>query len=473
MPEEKDSRSFLIPIELIKKSPLRVKQYIHPWYKPRPYIRQIEEKIMAAKLAPPGAKVKRRFAIRLAPRAGKTEYVSKALASYLLGNWPDEEGIICSYNSRKALNYSAKIREVFLEPKFQSLFGVRLKPDTRSKERWEIEGHRGGLTAAGFGGAMTGEGADFIIGDDVFKNYEEAFSKIVRDSRWNEIHGTLLNRVNSENAIIIFVGYSWHPDDVFGRIKKSEIENDTPEHLRFEFLDFPVLNDDGTVLEGYPFSLEHVEQKRRESPVMFDAQYLMRPRSESAYMFDRKSVTMVDELPFEIDEDGNKVIVKPLRKVRYYDYAFKTKEASDYTATALIYKYKDRSILVHVDWWKLSVMDTIRKTKEYALKDGVETYIAGESNTGQDAIIQALQADTDLSNYTIRGIQTTTDKQVRAMPWILRANAGIFQFLRAEWNGRFFAIAEEFGVGAEIDDPIDAVSGAWQMAGDPIDGGYF
>jgi hypothetical protein len=118
-------------------------------------------------------------------------------------------------------------------------------------------------------------------------------------------------------------------------------------------------------------------------------------------------------------------------------------------------------------------MDTLRKTKEYAKEDGVDVYIGGECNTGQDAIIQALQADPDLQNHTIKGIATTTDKQVRAMPWILRANAGIFQFLRASWNNKFFGIAAEFGVGSEIDDPIDGVSGAWQMAGDPLDGGYF
>jgi phage terminase large subunit-like protein len=472
-PTQTPGGGFIIPAHLIKSSPLRVKQYVHPWYQPRQYIRVIEEKILAAKLAPKDSKVKRRFAIRIPPRGGKTEYISKALTSYFLANWPDEEVILISYNARKALNYSSKVREMFVNPRFASLFGVALKQDTRSKERWEIEGHRGGLTAAGFGGAITGEGANDIVIDDPFKNHEEAFSAAVRESRWNEFNSTVMNRVNDEYAIIILVGYSWHPDDLFGRIKRNEIEQETPEHLRFEFIDFPAIGPDGKVLADYPFSLEHLEQKKRESEVMFSAQYMMNPLSDSAYKFTRDGLVIIDELPFVVDDQGNKKPVIPLRQVRYYDWAFKTKEASDFSATARLNKYESRSVAMSIEWWKSSVPETIARVKANAKADGPDVWIGGESNTGQDAIIQALQADPELSGYTIIGIPTVADKQVRAMPWILRAQSGILQFLLGTWNNKFFSVAEQFGVIEGIKDPIDALSGAWQMAGDPIGGGYF
>lgn len=464
---------FLIPAHLIKKSPLRVKQYVHPWYKTRPYIAEIERRILAAKMAPSGAKVKRRFAIRVPPRGGKTEYISKTLTAYFLANWPDEEVILISYNARKALNYSAKVREMFVEPRFASLFGVALKPETRSKERWEIEGHRGGLTAAGFGGAITGEGADFIVIDDPFKNHEEAFSPAVRESRWNELNSTVLNRVNSENAIIIIVGYSWHPDDLFGRIVRSEIDRDTPEHMRFEFLDFPVMDAEGNVLPGYPFSKEHVEQKRRESEVMFAAQYMQTPMADSAYKFSRDGIIRVSALPTEAGPDGTQIPIIPLRRVRYYDWAFKTKEKNDHTATARLDKHISRSILLDVDWWKMSTPDTIARVKDIAKAEGPGVWIGGESNAGQDAIIQTLQSDPDLAGYTIIGIPTVNDKEVRALPWILRAQGGILQFLEGPRLDKFLTIAEQFGIIEGMDDPIDAVSGAWQMAGDPVGGGYF
>lgn len=469
-----EAHYFYVPADFIKKSPLRVKRYVQPWYQPRPYLRIIEKKIMEARLAKPFSKVRRRFAIQLPPRSGKTEFVSKSIPSYFLGRWPDDEIIICSYNARKALNYSSKIREIFQLPKFQNLFDVKLKPDTRSKERWEIDEHRGGLTAAGFGGAITGEGGNLIAVDDPYKNHEEAFSKTIRDSRWNEFNDTLLTRVNDENAIIILVGYPWHPDDIFGRIKKQEIEQNTPDHLRFEFLTFPVLNEDGTVLDGYPFSLEHVQQMRRSmGETMFSAIYMMKPKSEAEYILDRKKCTIINELPHEIGKDGKKILIQPLRKVRYYDFAFKTKAQNDATATALIYKYDGFSVLVEVRWWKTNIPETMQEIKKIAKQDGPDVYIGGENNTGQDAIIQTLQADRDLNEYTIIGIPTATDKVVRAMPWILRSQNGILKFLRAEWNDPFFSLAEEFGIGGEIDDPIDAVSGAWKMAGDPADNGYF
>jgi hypothetical protein len=60
-----------------------------------------------------------------------------------------------------------------------------VRADSKAADRWEIEGHGGGMQTAGAGGAILGKGANLFIVDDPVKNAEEALSPTYRQKVWD------------------------------------------------------------------------------------------------------------------------------------------------------------------------------------------------------------------------------------------------------------------------------------------------
>ena len=100
-----------------------------------------------------------RLMILMPPRHGKSELASRMFPAWHLGHNPDHEIIACSYNVSLAMSFSRKVKEVFNDPAYQSVFQTRLHPDFQANEEWGILGTRGGYVAAGVGGGITGKGA--------------------------------------------------------------------------------------------------------------------------------------------------------------------------------------------------------------------------------------------------------------------------------------------------------------------------
>jgi len=110
----------------------------------------------------------KRLMVFMPPRHGKSEVVSKKFPAWYLGRNPDKEIIISSYAAELAYDFSRIARNTFREwgPR---LWGLNLADDSGAVGRWGIQGHRGGLTAAGVGGPITGRGANVAIIDDPIK----------------------------------------------------------------------------------------------------------------------------------------------------------------------------------------------------------------------------------------------------------------------------------------------------------------
>lgn len=111
----------------------------------------------------------------LPPRGGKSEVSSKKFPAWYLGRNPDSEVILSTYAADLSYDFSRIARETLREwgP---TLWGTSVSTDSSSVSKWGIKGHRGGLTAAGVGGPITGRGASVAIIDDPVKNAEEASS---------------------------------------------------------------------------------------------------------------------------------------------------------------------------------------------------------------------------------------------------------------------------------------------------------
>ncbi|MDD5486883.1 MAG: phage terminase large subunit, partial [Dehalococcoidales bacterium] len=100
-----------------------------------------------------------RLMVFLPPRHGKSEVVSKKFPAWYLGRNPKKEIILTSYAADLSLDHSRIARDTAREQWEKLWPGVKLSKDSGSAERWTITRTRGGLTAAGVGGAITGRGA--------------------------------------------------------------------------------------------------------------------------------------------------------------------------------------------------------------------------------------------------------------------------------------------------------------------------
>jgi len=208
----------------------------------KPHLQLINEKLLGVA----GGWVKR-LLIQLPPRHGKSEFVSHYFPVWFLGNHPDDPVILASYEADFAATWGRKARNTFAEwgPE---VFGLELSPDSSATARWGIEGHRGGMSTAGVGGAISGKGAKCFLIDDPVKNYEQAQSQIYRDKIWDWYRSTAYTRLEPDGVIILIMT-RWNEDDLAGRILAGQDDED-PEP--WDVVSLPAIAEENDLLGRKP-----------------------------------------------------------------------------------------------------------------------------------------------------------------------------------------------------------------------------
>jgi len=177
----------------------------------------------------------KRLMVFMPPRHGKSEVISKKFPAWYLGRNPDNEIIMVSYAADLVLDHS-KIARDTLKEWGQKIFGVTVAKDSGAADRWTLTKHRGGLTASGVGGPITGRGAHVAIIDDPVKNQEDADSETIRHKTWEWYKTTLRTRLAPGGAIVL-VMTRWHEDDLAGRLLKHASEDE--EGSKWEIISIP------------------------------------------------------------------------------------------------------------------------------------------------------------------------------------------------------------------------------------------
>jgi len=140
--------------------------------------------------------------------------------AWYLGRNPDKEIITCSYSGDLAVDFGGKTRDVIDDPQYQGIFDLKLKQDSKSKNKWQTN-NGGSYTSVGIGGAITGRGANILIIDDPLKNREEAESKVIRDKVWSWYTSTAYTRLEKDASVIVIMT-RWHMDDLVGRLLEAD-----------------------------------------------------------------------------------------------------------------------------------------------------------------------------------------------------------------------------------------------------------
>jgi hypothetical protein len=172
----------------------------------------------------------KKMIVQMPPQHGKSEGSSRKLPAYMLGIDPDKRICICSYAATIARDFNRDVQRIIDTSSYRELF-----PDTylngsdavtgsnnylRNSDVIEMVGHKGSLRVVGRGGALTSKTIDVSILDDVYKDYKEGNSPVVRNAAWKWYTTVVRSRLhNKSQELIVFT--RWHDDDLIGRIEKS------------------------------------------------------------------------------------------------------------------------------------------------------------------------------------------------------------------------------------------------------------
>lgn len=302
-----------------------------------------------------------RLMLFVPPRHGKSEIASRIFPAWHLGRNPRHEVIACSYAGSLANDFSRKVRGLFRDPSFQTVFPeAALAKDSQSVEQWSTA-QGGGYVAAGVGGPITGRGAHVLIIDDPLKNREDAESDSTRQGIWDWYTSTAYTRLAPGGGVIL-IQTRWHDDDLGGRLLQAQ---DNGEGDEWRVVRYPAIaeydelfRDQGEALhpDRYPIgALNRI--KRTVGPRDWSALYQQNPVADDGDYFKK------DDFQWYKRQD-----LPPLEEMNFYtawDLAIGQKEMNDFTVGITVgVDRKDDIYVVDVQRGRWGSLDIVEKMIE-------------------------------------------------------------------------------------------------------------
>lgn len=267
----------------------------------------------------------KRLMIFMPPRHGKSMSTTETFPSWYLGRNPEKSVIETSYSASLAQRFGKANREKLREYG-KSVFGVELSHEHAATTEFELHNHRGGMVSTGYGGSVTGKGADLLIIDDPIKNRQEAESPTFRNRIWTEYQNTLYTRLHPGGAVVLILT-RWDEDDLAGRLLNSDygaVED-------WEIIKLPAICNDpeNDLLQreiGETLWPEHgfdqawaKTQKAAVGIYAWEALYQQRPSPPQDGIFRRDWFKRYNKLPYTFDQ-----------MLQSWDLAFEGSSTSDY-----------------------------------------------------------------------------------------------------------------------------------------------
>lgn len=172
----------------------------------------------------------KKLIVQCPPQHGKSEGSSRKLPSFMLGLDPDKRISIGSYSTIIARDFNRDVQRIIDTKEYRELFPKTFLSGSnvvtmanhylRNSEVIEMVGRKGSLRVVGRGGSLTSKTVDVSILDDVYKDYSEGNSPVVREAAWKWYTTVVRTRLHNESQeLIVFT--RWHDDDLIGRLEKS------------------------------------------------------------------------------------------------------------------------------------------------------------------------------------------------------------------------------------------------------------
>lgn len=399
--------------------------------------------------------------VKVHPRAGKSEILSQKLTAHFIGAFPDNDVMICCYNSSLAEKNSKYARNVLSTLKYKELYGdLEVEGGV---QQWNIKGHRGMVTASGLISGITGHGYTLGLLDDYMAGRETAESQTIRDKTWEEFTNSFLTR-RAPVSITIVLATQWHVDDIIGRIEKK-LNPDSDQYdenfPHFKIVSFPATNGEGDVwvertqtekahwehqkweyLFPERFTPEFYKQQRASlGDYAFASLYQCNPQIRGGNFFDTSKVQIHDNV-----EDFPKT-----RFYRLWDLAHTEKQTQkadpDWTSGTLLTYTKIDGLwhlwIKHVARVRAKATERDRLIHSATDRDGQGVAVAVENSLDSKDAVVTLQ-EILKGKRTVIPLNIRMDKVARAGCVQPIFEAGHVHILRGDWNLDWFTEVKGF-----------------------------
>lgn len=254
----------------------------------------------------------KKLIISCQPQIGKSEASSRLLPSFLLGLNPDLKIVICSYNADQAKSFNRDVQRIVNSDAYKAVFpdtffnNGRMRMDNVYQCNSEVSepvGRNGFVRAVGRNGALTGKSVDIAILDDIYKDFNEANSALIREQAFKWFSTVVRTRMhNDSQEIIVFT--RWHEDDIIGKLQKSGeriVEAKSWEDIAnvprdtWVMVNFPAFKvgapteldprQEGDVVWETKHSKQQLLEAQALDPVQFQCLYQGNPLSEESKLY--------------------------------------------------------------------------------------------------------------------------------------------------------------------------------------------
>ena len=395
------------------------------------------------------------------PRHGKTELATKRMAAWYSGRHPTHDIAVASYSDTMAEDFGADTRWILNSPQHKQVFpAYRLRRGGAAKHN--IQNDQGGrLFFVGRGGALTGRGMHLGLGDDLFKDHEEARSQAIRDQAWNWFTKVFMTRRMGPKLIILTMT-RWHSDDIIGRITDKENPHfNATEAAKWKIIKLPAIAEDNDPAGRAPneplwpedFGLDFLESQQRLDPLGFAALYQQSPTVADGTYFRRENLEpyryRLEDLP---------------KDLRYYcasDHAVGTRQRNDPSCFGKIGIDAQNNIYVLEAFWERASADrAVEAMLEMGRGDRKPLIWFAEKGHISSSIGPFLfKRMQETGTYiAVREIVPKQDKVQRAQSIIARSAMGKLKFPKGlAWADRAIEELLAFDAGLH-DDFVDMLS---------------
>lgn len=441
-------------------TPSALYRVLNPRAVDTPALRLIDQYLMAAERG----EIKR-LAIALGPQEGKSERVSRTFQLWSLLRNPDRRLVLASYQDEIATRWGRAVRNDILTHDGTDGtvdLGLRLREDTRAVDRWQLDGHAGGMVTAGIAGALTGRPADMLTIDDPFKDKAAARSRTVRQQVKDFWTATAVPRL-APGAPVVVVHTRWHEADLIGWLLKEQ--GDEWTYLNIPALaqqNDPLGREPGVWLESARGRTAVQWQRTREEvgESDFAALYQGSPTPIEGGLFQRSAFRHYQRTgdPWSVQLPNRLVNIRHGFRFATVDLAASKKSSADWTVCAA-WCMSSTGELILLDLVRVQVdpaqhWDKIRPlVQRWDMKLYVEA-----SQFGTDLIYTAGREGAALDKLV-----ADTDKYTRAVPAARRIAQGQVWFpADAHWLAELEDELAEFPTG-QHDDQVDVVAYAHRV----------
>ena len=411
-------------------------------------------------------------AISMPPRHGKSYLVSEHLPAWFLSSYPQYSVLLASYEADFAQEWSGKVRDHLTD---HPEFGVTVAGGRNAaKRKFDLDGERGYMKAAGAGGPLTGSGGQLIIVDDPIKNAQDAMSAIERENLDNWWHSTLYTRRepwdDGTPGRTILMATRWHSDDLMGRrVPTVPVLGDQWALLNLQAIFEPNENQQVDPLGRAPgealcperFPIEELLSVKESNARWFQAMYQGEPDLEEGNLIQRpfNYYTLSDGIYTSRDDNGAEahVTVESCHRFATLDPAGTDKNYSDFTVMCVfdVTDESPRRLLLHaVEKVKMDQSEHERRVLEWYKQYDLSSLHVEDKTFGKNIISRL----TGKPGVIVQRLKADTNKVWRALPIDYEIKSGLLWFPKdAVWLSDFERELTKFPK-ATHDDQVDALA---------------